>query len=77
MQNASHIKHLKNFVGKYVPMRSIIVFSDRCVLKNITVKSNDINVINHHSIAAVVGQICNQIQTDIYAEIEISSTSPE
>ncbi len=72
MQNASHIKHLKNLVGKNVSIRSIIVFSDRCILKNITVKSDDISVINHYSIAPVVAQICNQIQTDIYTEIEIN-----
>jgi uncharacterized protein YxeA len=72
MQNASHIMHLKNLVGKNVPMRSLIVFSDRGVLKDITVKSNDVSVINHYSIAHDVAQICNQIQTDIYTEIEIN-----
>lgn len=35
MQNRSHIKHLKAFLGEQVPMRSIIVFSDRCKLKNV------------------------------------------
>jgi len=72
MQNASHIKHLKNLVGKNVPMRSVIIFSDRCTLKNITIKSNDISVINHYSIAPVVTQICNQIQTTIFTETEIN-----
>ena len=29
MQNRSHIKHLKAFLGTDIPVRSIIVFSDR------------------------------------------------
>jgi len=72
MQNASHIKHLKNLVGKNALTWSIIVFSDRCVLKDITIKSNDVSVINHYSVASVVAQICNQIQTEIYTETEIN-----
>jgi hypothetical protein len=72
MQNASHIRHLKNLVGKNVLMRSIIVFSDRCVLKNITIKNKDVNVINHRSIAHAVAQICNQIQTETFTETEIN-----
>jgi hypothetical protein len=72
MQNASHIRHLKNIVGKNAPMRSIIVFSNRCVLKNITIKSNDISVINHYSLEPLVAQLCNQIQTELYTEAEIN-----
>jgi hypothetical protein len=71
MQNAAHIRHLKNLIGKNVPMRSIIVFSDRCVLKDITIRSNDISVINRYSVASVVAQACNQMQTDFYTETEI------
>ncbi len=72
MQNASHIKHLKSLIGKNVPMRSIIVFSDRCVLKDIRIKSNNVSVINHYKIASIVAQICNQIKADIYTETEIN-----
>jgi len=71
MQNASHIRHLKNLVGENVSMRSIIVFSDRCTLKDITIKSGDVSVINHYKIAPTIAQLCNQIQTDIYTEAEI------
>jgi hypothetical protein len=71
-QNASHIWHLKNLVGKNVPMRSIIVFSDRCTLKNITTKSNDVNVTNHYDLESVITQICNQTPTVIYKETEIN-----
>ncbi|KKP40246.1 MAG: NERD domain-containing protein [Candidatus Peregrinibacteria bacterium GW2011_GWC2_33_13] len=71
MQNTSHIKHLKNLVGKNVPMRSIIVFSDRCTLKDITIKSDGISVINRYKLKPVVMKICNQIQTDLLTETEI------
>ncbi len=71
IQNRSHIKHLKAFLGEQVPMRSIIVFSNRCVLKSIQIKSSDISVINRRSVASVVSTICNQISTDLMNESDI------
>lgn len=73
MQNASHIRHLKNLVGKSIPMRSVIVFSDRSTLKNVTINSDDVSVINHDSIVSVVAQICNQTPTDIFTQTEIDN----
>lgn len=60
MQNRTHIKHLKNLVGDNIPMKSIITFSDRCVLKSIKITSHDVNVINRYHVNSVVKQICNQ-----------------
>jgi hypothetical protein len=71
MQNASHIRHLKNMIGTSLPIWSIIVFSDRCVFKYVTVHSNDISVINHYRVASVVTKICNQTQ-EVYTEAEIN-----
>ena len=65
MQNHSHIKHLKVLLGEQFPMFSIIVFSDRCTLKNIQIRSNNVNVINRYNVAPVVSAICNQTPTDI------------
>ena len=65
MQNRSHIKHLKSLLGEQFPMRSIIVFSDRCTLKSVQIQSNDIGVINRYNVAPVVSAICNQTPTDI------------
>ena len=73
MQNRSHIKHLKAFLGEQVPMRSIIVFSDRCTLKSIQVKSNDISVINCCNVAPVVSAVCNQISTDLLSESDVTN----
>ncbi len=72
MQNASHIRHLRNLIGQSVPMRSVIVFSNRCTLKNITIQSDDISVINHYRITSVVAQTCSQQQADIFTDAEIN-----
>lgn len=58
MQNNSHIKHLKAFLNKEIPMYSIITFSDRCTLKRIQIESNNVSVINRYNVAYVVSQIC-------------------
>lgn len=72
-QNASHIKHLKRLVGGDIPMQSVIVFSDRCTLKNITVTSKDVSVINCRDVASVVTHICNRLQDDDLTEMEINN----
>lgn len=71
MQNRSHIKHLKAFLGNQIPMWSIIVFSDRCTLKNIQIRSNNISVINRYNIAPVVSNICNQFPYDSLSDSDI------
>lgn len=52
MQNELHIKWLKNLLSDMpnIPYFSYIVFSDRCVLKNITLTSDKAEVINRYSI---------------------------
>ena len=72
MQNRSHIKHLKSILGEQFAMRSIIVFSDRCTLKSVQIKSNEISVINRYNVAPVVSAICNQTSTDILSESNIT-----
>lgn len=70
MQNSAHIKHLKNFIGKNIPTWSVIVFSDKTVFKNITIRSK-VNVVNHNRVVSVVKAICSHAQ-DIYTEAEIN-----
>lgn len=72
MQNKSHIKHLRKFIDNKIPINSIIVFSDRCTLKNISLKSKDISVINRYRIDSVVSSIYNQEQTINLSETEIN-----
>ncbi len=45
LQNRTHLKWMRNFVGDDIPLFSIIVFSNRCELKKVTVYSEDIKVI--------------------------------
>lgn len=71
MQNRSHIKHLKVFVGEKIPVRSIIVFSNRCTLKKIEIESNDISVINCSHVALTVHTICNQMPNELLSESDI------
>lgn len=70
MQNASHIKHLQNLIGKSIPMWSVIVFSDRCEFKDVTIRG-DVSIINHFRVASVIAEICNQAQ-EAYTESEIN-----
>lgn len=71
MQNRSHISHMTEYLGKAIPAISIIVFSERCTLKNVKVKSEDIHVIKRNQIAKTVNVICNSIQDDVLSESEI------
>lgn len=56
-QNQAHIKHLKSLLGDNVPMWSVIVFSDRCTLKNIELDTFDIQVIYRCNVASTVSNI--------------------
>ena len=57
MQNKTHLKWMKQFVGEDVPLFSIIVFSERCELKKVTVYSEDIKVIKRDWTYATVKDI--------------------
>lgn len=71
MQNRAHINHLKNFIGQEIPVRSIIVFSDRCTLKSVKIYSNAISVINRCNVSSIVADICKQIENDLLTQTDI------
>lgn len=54
IQNRGHIKNLKSVIDKDVDFKSIIVFSNRCTLKEITLRSPDIKVINRYHVVETV-----------------------
>ena len=60
MQNRSHIKHLKSLLGEQFPMRSIIVFSDRCTLKNVQIESDDVGLVYLSELNYAVLSVLNQ-----------------
>lgn len=71
MQNRSHIKHLKALVGEDVPMNSIVVFSRRCTLKSVEVKSSDVKVAKRDDIYSIVSDMCNKITGELLTPNEI------
>ena len=56
MQNRTHIKHLKAYLGEDIPMQSVILFSDRCTLKNVNATS--VPVIKRSAVSDTVIRIC-------------------
>ncbi len=56
-QNRSHIKWLRGVVGEDVPLFSVIVFSERCELKKVSVTSTDVKVVKRDRLYAAIRTI--------------------
>ena len=61
MQNATHIRAIREIVSDRIPIYSIIAFSDQCTLKDVTIKS-DIIVTYYNSLAN------NDMSTELFNE---------
>ncbi|MCH5316599.1 MAG: NERD domain-containing protein [Eubacterium sp.] len=72
MQNNLHIKCLKNVIGEDYPIHSIIAFSERCTLKNITVYSSNIQVVKRNDVDTAIAKIFNPIENPLISEEEIN-----
>ncbi|MGM9634555.1 MAG: NERD domain-containing protein [Candidatus Avispirillum sp.] len=72
MQNRSHIKALLAFLGEHVPVHSVIVFSERCTLKSVNVKSENISVVKRCDIVQTVADICGKASETELSEKEIA-----
>lgn len=59
-QNASHIKHLSQYLEDEIPMFSLIVFSERCTLKKISVHIPDVHVLKRDLLYATVREIWSE-----------------
>ncbi|MDE6620892.1 MAG: NERD domain-containing protein [Lachnospiraceae bacterium] len=59
-QNDSHIKHLRKLIGNDIPVFSIIVFSDQCVLKKVKVSRDNTFVIQRKEVKTVVNALTEQ-----------------
>lgn len=51
---------MRNYIGEEIPLFSIIVFSERCELKKVTITSQDIKVIKRDFTYAAVRDIWNK-----------------
>ena len=72
MQNRTHIKYLKSLTGDDIPIHSVITFSERCTLKKVEVKSDDVCVINRDKVYDTVADICAEKENAVLSEKKIS-----
>lgn len=72
MQNRSHINYLKRVLGNQIPMHSVIVFSNRCTLKKLQIKSTNVSIIKLNHVFSVVSDICNRCSVNVLSETSIS-----
>lgn len=70
MQNRTHIKWMTDYIGEDIPLFSIIVFSERCELKKVTVTSEDIKVIKRDFTYAAIRDLWEKNQ-DVLSDDKI------
>lgn len=75
-QNRTHMNAIRHFLGKDVPLFSVIVFSERCELMDISVSSPDVYVCNRGALPGVVRKIWNS-HPDVLREEETSKIYTE
>lgn len=67
MQNNLHIKYLRSVVGPEYSIQSIIAFSERCELKNITFTSSDVQVVKRNQIRQAVSTTLDRMPQNAIA----------
>jgi predicted RNA-binding Zn-ribbon protein involved in translation (DUF1610 family) len=72
LQNRTHLKWLGQYLDGKVPLFSIVVFSERCELKKVTVESSDIHVIKRDRLYATVRDIWDE-SDDVLDENEVAA----
>ena len=73
MQNRTHIRNLVAFVGEEYPTRSIIVFSERCELKEVDVESADIRVVKRDKLRRAVLDVYQRETQDLLSPDQIET----
>ena len=67
-QNGSHIKHLKRILSETVPMWSVIVFSDECTFKDVTVSSDKpYKVVQLNELRSLVDSLIKKTDNDLFS----------
>ena len=61
-QNQTHCKVLKNYLPKDVSIKSVVLFSNRCTFKDVTVDSNDVIVAHCREVGGIVRDIIQSSQ---------------
>ena len=70
-QNQTHMKWLQSFLKTEIPMFSLIVFSERCTLKSVTIHSDNVIVLNRDMLRSVLKDIW-KASPDVLTKEEIS-----
>lgn len=68
-QNNTHIRYLKKLIGSNIPIYSIIVFSDKCTLKDIKAGSENIYVIQCGELKSIVSTIIRRTKYKLDAAL--------
>lgn len=76
MQNKSHIRYLEKFLGKNIPIFSLIVFSDSCELMKVDVQSVDIKVVHRYDLIKTIAKICTEYP-DVFTRQLVSYISQQ
>lgn len=70
MQNAYHIKHLRNIIEQDIRMLSVIVFSDNCTLKNIQVSSENVFVVYLSNLKSLISNLLKKYDTKLLSKYQ-------
>jgi len=71
-QNGAHIKHLKRILSNETPMWSVIVFSDDCTFKDVTVSSDQIyKVVHLHQLKSQVNKLIKETDEDVFSSEDV------
>ena len=66
------IKHLKRILSETVPMWSVIVFSDECTFKDVTVSSDKpYKVVQLRELKSLVNSLIKKTDDDLFSESDI------
>ena len=71
MQNNTHVKYLKELLGENIPLRSVVVFSDRCVFKDIRIDSNHISIIHRSHAPKTLQSICDRVPSELFDDEKV------
>lgn len=72
-QNENHIKYLKRILEKETIIKSIVVFSNTCILKNIIHKDRSVEVINRFDLKQTIEDFFAEINHEILSKEEIEN----
>ena len=71
-QNRTHVKWLRKYIGDRIPLFSVIVFSERCEMKKVSVTTDDVKVIKRDRIYATVRKIWNNTE-DVLSDEDVGN----